>query len=87
MIDVAFIGVNTVINNRYRRKIQLVMSGLFLAVSAATAVWFIFPELQNVLAPFLLPAIFLFLTLSMGYYTFLFGYEKKSVVENVLGIC
>ncbi|WP_265022650.1 hypothetical protein [Wolbachia endosymbiont (group B) of Ischnura elegans] len=48
-------------------------------MSAATAVWFIFPESQNLLAPFLLPAIFLLLTLSMGYYTFLFGCEKKSV--------
>ncbi len=86
MVDVAFIGVNTVIDNGYRRKIKLVMSGLFLAVSAATAVWFIFPESQNVLAPFLLPAIFLLLTLSMGYYTFLFDCEKKSVIENVLGM-
>lgn len=85
MVDVAFVGVNTVIDNGYRRKIKFVMSGLFLAVSAATAVWFIFPESQNVLAPFLLPSIFLLLTLSMGYYTFLFGCEKKSVVENVLG--
>ncbi|WP_341813254.1 hypothetical protein [Wolbachia endosymbiont (group B) of Germaria angustata] len=86
MVDVAFIGINTVIDNGYRRKIKLVMSGLFLAVSAATAVWFIFPGSQNVLAPFLLPAIFLLLTLSMGYYTFLFGCEKKYVVENVLGM-
>ena len=38
MVDVAFVGVNTVIDNRYRRKIRLIISGLFLAVSVATAV-------------------------------------------------
>lgn len=43
MVGVVSIGINTVIDNGYRRKIKLVMSGLFLAVSAATAVWFIFP--------------------------------------------
>ncbi|WP_264736272.1 hypothetical protein [Wolbachia endosymbiont (group A) of Rhinocyllus conicus] len=86
MVDVASIGVNAVIDHKYRKRAQLTLLGLFLVVSAATAVWFIFPVSQNVLVPFLLPAVFLFFTLSMGYYMFIFSCEKKSLVKNVLGM-
>lgn len=86
MIDIASVGVNTIVNQTYRKKIQLGLSALFLIVSAATTAWFVFPESQYILTPFLLPAIFLLSTLSTGYYMFLFGCNKKSVVENVLGM-
>ncbi|WP_237342881.1 hypothetical protein [Wolbachia endosymbiont of Folsomia candida] len=86
MVDIVSIGVHSVIDQNYRRKVQLGLFGLFLAVSIATAVWFIFPASQSVLTPFLLPAIFLLFTLSMGYYTFLLGCDKKSVINNILGI-
>lgn len=77
MIDIASIGVSTVIDQNYRRKAQLCLSGLFVTVSIATVTWFIFPASQNVLAPFLLPAMFLLFTLSMGYYMFIFSCEEK----------
>ncbi|MDV6248727.1 hypothetical protein [Wolbachia endosymbiont of Zaprionus taronus] len=86
MIDIASIGVSTVIDQNYRRKAQLCLSGLFVTVSIATVTWFIFPASQNVLAPFLLPAMFLLFTLSMGYYMFIFSCEEKSLVKNVLGM-
>ncbi|WCR57763.1 MAG: hypothetical protein PG980_000235 [Wolbachia endosymbiont of Ctenocephalides felis wCfeJ] len=38
MVDVASIGVNTVIDCKYRRKVQLSLLGLFLVVSTATAI-------------------------------------------------
>lgn len=42
MIDIASIGVSTVIDQNYRRKAQLCLSGLFVTVSIATVTWFIF---------------------------------------------
>jgi hypothetical protein len=86
MIDIVSIGVNAIIDKKYKRRLQLGLFVVFLAVSAATSVWFIFPASQSVLAPFLLPAIWLLFTLSMGYYIFLLGHDTKSAINNVLGI-
>ncbi|WCR53703.1 MAG: hypothetical protein PG981_000725 [Wolbachia endosymbiont of Ctenocephalides orientis wCori] len=45
MIDIASVVVNTIVNQTYRKKIQLGLSALFFIVSAATTAWFVFPEL------------------------------------------
>lgn len=86
MVDIASIGVNAIIDKACRKKIKLGLSVLFLTISVVTAVWFAFPGLQCILTPFLIPAVLLFSTLSAGYYMFLFSYNKRSVIENVLGM-
>ncbi len=43
MIDIASIGVSTVIDQNYRRKAQLCLSGLFVTVSITTVYLVYFP--------------------------------------------